>query len=161
MIVNTIRSIAPFFDQFYLQPDEINSQQIFLRWQEKGSEQLFNAHSLSDGTLRMICLATLLNPPATIVIDEPELGLHPFAIAKLVAMLKSASQKAQIIISTQSVTLLDHFEADDVIVAERREEQNDRSETVFKRQNEASLHHWLQEYTLGQLWEKNVIGGRP
>lgn len=164
MIVNVIQSIAPFFDQFYLQPDEINSQQIFLRWREKGSEQLFNAHSLSDGTLRMICLTTLLlqpNPPATIIIDEPELGLHPFAIAKLAAMLKSASKQAQIIISTQSVTLLDHFEASDVIVAERVEEQDGRSETVFKRQSEESLHDWLQEYTLGQLWEKNVIGGRP
>ena len=164
MIVNVIRSIAPFFDQFYLQPDEINSQQIFLRWREQGSEQLFNAHSLSDGTLRMICLTTLLlqpEPPDTIIIDEPELGLHPFAIAKLAAMLKSASQKAQIIISTQSVTLLDHFEPSDVIVAERVEEQNGRSETVFKRQSEESLSDWLQEYTLGQLWEKNVMGGRP
>ncbi len=164
MIVNVIRSIAPFFDQFYLQPDEINADQIFLRWREKGSEQLWNAHSLSDGTLRMVCLTTLLlqpNPPATIIIDEPELGLHPFAIAKLAAMLQSASQKAQVIISTQSVTLLDHFDADDVIVAERVEELDGRSETVFKRQNEESLRDWVQEYTLGQLWEKNVIGGRP
>ena len=164
MIVNVIRSIAPFFNQFYLQPDEINADQIFLRWREKGSEQLWNAHSLSDGTLRMICLTTLLlqpTPPATIIIDEPELGLHPFAIAKLAAMLKSASQKAQVIISTQSVTLLDHFDADDVIVAERVEEQNGRSETVFKRQDEESLREWLEEYTIGELWEKNVIGGRP
>lgn len=164
MIVNVVRSIASFFDQFYLQPDEINADQIFLRWREKGSEQLWNAHSLSDGTLRMICLTTLLlqpNPPATIIVDEPELGLHPFAIAKLAALLKSAAQKAQIIISTQSVTLLNHFEANDVIVAERIEEQNGRSETVFKRQSEASLREWLQEYTLGELWEKNVIGGRP
>ena len=164
MIVNVVRSIAPFFDQFYLQPDEINADQIFLRWREKGSEQLWNAHGLSDGTLRMICLTTLLlqpNPPATIIIDEPELGLHPFAITKLAAMLKSASKKAQVIISTQSVTLLDHFIADDVIVAERVEEQNGRSETVFRRQDEESLREWLEEYTLGELWEKNVIGGRP
>ncbi len=164
MIVNVIRSIAPFFDQFYLQPDEINADQIFLRWREKGSEQLWNAHGLSDGTLRMICLTALLlqpDPPATIIIDEPELGLHPFAIAKLAAMLKSASQKAQVIVSTQSVTLLDHFNADDVIVAERMEELNGRSETVFKRQSEGSLREWLEEYTLGGLWEKNVIGGRP
>lgn len=164
MILSVVRSIAPFFDQFYLQPDEINPQQIFLRWKEKGSEQLFNAHSLSDGTLRMICLTTLLlqpNPPTTIIIDEPELGLHPFAIAKLAAMLKSASQKVQVIISTQSVTLLDHFTADDVIVTERERSQDGRSTTVFKRQSEASLYDWLQEYTLGELWDKNVIGGRP
>ena len=164
MISSVVKSVAPFFDQFYLQPDEINSQQIFLRWKEKGSEQLFNAHSLSDGTLRMICLTTLLlqpNPPATIIIDEPELGLHPFAIAKLAAMLKSASQKVQVIISTQSVTLLDHFTADDVIVTERERSQDGRSQTIFKRQSEESLYDWLQEYTLGELWDKNVIGGRP
>ena len=112
----------------------------------------------------MICLTTLLlqpNPPATIIIDEPELGLHPFAIAKLAAMLRSASQKAQVIVSTQSVTLLDHFSANAVIVAERMEELDGRSETVFKRQSEGSLREWLEEYTLGELWEKNVIGGRP
>ena len=164
MIVNVVRSIAPFFDRFELRPDERDSKLIYLRWRENGSEQLFYPHNLSDGTLRMICLTTLLlqpNPPATVIIDEPELGLHPFAIAKLAAMLKSASRKAQIIISTQSVTLLDHFEANDVIVAEREEERDGRSHTVFKRLSESSLHDWLQEYTLGQLWEKNVIGGRP
>ena len=159
MIERTVHSIAPFFDRFYLQPDEINGQQIFLRWLEKGSDQLFTAHNFSDGTLRMICLSTLLlqpEPPSTIIIDEPELGLHPFAIEKLAAMLQSASQKAQIIISTQSTNLLNHFEAEDVIVVDRQEEQS-----TFRRLNTEELTDWLDEYSLSDLWDKNVLGGRP
>jgi predicted ATPase len=159
IIKRVIQSVAPFFHEFYLVPDEINPQQIFLRWKEKGSDQLFTAHNMSDGTLRMICLTTLLmqpNLPSTIIIDEPELGLHPFAIHKLAAMLKSASIKSQIIISTQSPNLVDHFTADDIIVVERRNEQ-----TIFSRQKNEDLKEWLSDYTLGELWEKNVLGGRP
>lgn len=159
MIQHTIRSIAPFFDQFYLKPDEINGQQIFLRWLERGSDQLFTAHNLSDGTLRMICLCTLLlqpQPPSTIIIDEPELGLHPFAIEKLAAMLKNAAQKAQIILSTQSTNLLNHFSTEDIIVVDRYEKQS-----VFRRLDTAELSEWLSDYSLSDLWDKNVLGGRP
>ena len=159
MIESVIRSIAPFFDRFYLKPDELNPREIYLRWLEKGSDQLFTAHNLSDGTLRMICLTTLLlqpDLPSTIIIDEPELGLHPFAIVKLAAMIKSASVSTQIIISTQSVNLLDQFDADDIIVVERENNQ-----TVFKRQNSESLKEWLNDYSIGELWDKNILGGTP
>ena len=154
-----IRSVAPFFDQFDLKPDSKNSEMIFLNWLEKGSDEYFNAHNLSDGTLRFIALATLLlqpELPKTIIIDEPELGLHPFAIQKLGALIKSASTKSQIIMSTQSVNLVDQFTADDIIIVERKDEQ-----TVFSRQDEEQLKDWLDDYTLGELWEKNVLGGRP
>jgi len=159
IIEHTIRSIAPFFEQFDLKPDAINPETIFLNWLEKDSDDYFNAHNLSDGTLRFIALATLLlqpEVPKTIIIDEPELGLHPFAIQKLGALIKSASVKSQIIISTQSVNLVDQFTANDIIVVERRDKQ-----TVFTRQNEDDLKDWLDEYSLGELWEKNVLGGRP
>jgi predicted ATPase len=159
LIEKVIQSIAPFFDRFYLKPDEINPQQIYLRWFEKGSEELFSAHNFSDGTLRMICLTTLLMQPelpATIIIDEPELGLHPFAISKLAGMLKIASDSSQIIVSTQSVSLVNQFNANDVIVVDRKDNQS-----VFTRLSEDSLSDWLNDYTLGELWEKNVIGGRP
>ncbi len=143
-----------------MQPDEINPEQIFLRWKEKGFDQLFTAHNLSDGTLRMICLTTLLLqpiPPSIIIIDEPELGLHPFAITKLAGLLQSLPEKIQIIISTQSVNLVNEFTADDILVVERRSNH----ETVFLRQSEESLSAWLKEYSLGQLWKKNILGGRP
>ncbi len=158
-IEKVVQSIAPFFDRFYLVPDEINPNQIYLRWLEKGSDLLFSAHNLSDGTLRMICLTTLLMQPElpeTIVIDEPELGLHPSAVSKLAGMLKSASANSQIILSTQSVNLVNEFDAEDIIVVERADNQ-----TVFKRQSSAELENWLDLYSMGDLWEKNVLGGRP
>jgi predicted ATPase len=156
---HAVRMIAPFFDRFVLEPDEINPDQIALHWREIDSEIIFNAHSLSDGTLRMICLAALLmqpKPPATVIIDEPELGLHPSAITHLAAMVRSASHLTQIILSTQSTELLDEFNAEDVIVVERKDHQ-----TVFKRLSEDKLAEWLSEYSLGQLWNMNVIGGKP
>ncbi len=159
MIERVIKSIAPFFEKFYLKPDEINPQQIYLRWLEKGSDQIFSAHNFSDGTLRMICLTTLLMQPElpnTIIIDEPELGLHPFAINKLAAIIQSASVTSQIIVSTQSVNFVNEFKPEDIIIVERAEHQS-----VFKRLSSGELNEWLDEYSLGELWEKNLLGGRP
>lgn len=159
MIERVVQSVTPFFDKFILKPDEINNQQIFLYWLEKGSEKKFSAHNLSDGTLRFICLATLLlqpELPEIIIIDEPELGLHPFAISKLGSMLKIASNTSQVIVSTQSVNLVNEFSAEDIIVVDREDEQS-----VFMRQSNEKLAHWLENYSLGELWEKNVLGGLP
>jgi predicted ATPase len=114
---------------------------------------------LSDGSIRFICLVTALlqpDPPSTIIIDEPELGLHPYAITLLASLLRSASTRMQVIVSTQSVPLVDEFSVDDLIIVER--EQGD---TVFKRLDEEELQTWLEDYTLGELWEKNILGGRP
>ncbi|GAB1416537.1 AAA family ATPase [Paludibacter sp.] len=154
-----VRSVAPYFERFNLQPDRINSDIIRLEWKEKGSDQYFNAKHLSDGTLRFIALATLLlqpQKPQVIIIDEPELGLHPFAISKLAGLIKKASASSQIILSTQSVNLIDYFEPEDIITVDRKEGQS-----VFKRQNSEELKDWLENYTISDLWNKNVIGGRP
>jgi predicted ATPase len=158
MIEYTISSVAPFFERFDLSPDAKNPDVIFLNWLEQGSDEYFNAHHLSDGTLRFIALTTLLLQPVlpnTVILDEPELGLHPFAISKLAGMIKKASVHSQIIIATQSVNLVNEFSADDIIVADREDNQ-----TVLKRQSEESLKTWLEGYSIGELWEKNVIGGR-
>ncbi len=159
-IENQIRSVASFFDRFDLAPDRLNENQIELRWLEKGSDDYFNAYDLSDGTLRFMALTTLLmqpDLPKTIIIDEPELGLHPFAINKLAAMMKQAVTKgSQVIVSTQSVGLIDNFEPEDIITVDREDDQS-----VFKRLNSEDLNDWLEDYTLGELWNKNVIGARP
>ncbi len=158
-IVEAVRSVAPFFDDFVLEPDVINPGVIQLAWRHTMDDALFTADSLSDGTLRFICLATLLlqpTLPSLIVIDEPELGLHPFAIAQLAALVRAAATKTQVILATQSVTLLDQFDASEVIVAER---SND--ESTFRRLDESALAEWKEEYSLGELWLKNVLGGRP
>jgi predicted ATPase len=158
-IQDAIRLVAPFFDRFNLQPSELNPGKIRLEWLEKGSDAYFNASVLSDGTLRFICMATLLlqpHLPSVILIDEPELGLHPSAISVLANLLQSAAKQTQVLISTQSVTLVNHFEPQDVVVVEREEGQS-----VFRRLDRAGMTNWLDEYGLGDLWEKNVIGGRP
>jgi len=121
-IVEAVRSVAPFFDDFFLAPDTVNPDVIQLAWRHRTEDVLFTADSLSDGTLRFICLATLLcqpELPSLIIIDEPEFGLHPFAIAQLAALVRAAASKAQVLLATQSVTLLDQFDASEVIVAER------------------------------------------
>ncbi|MCL2017121.1 MAG: AAA family ATPase [Defluviitaleaceae bacterium] len=160
-IVQTIQLIAPFFADFVLIPQGEHQQYIVLRWQEKAFEDTFSASQLSDGTLRFICLATLLlQPPelqpATIIIDEPELGLHPVATTIFAELVKKAATNKQIILSTQSVELLNHFAVEDVIVVDR-----DENGSQFKRLNSAQLADWLEDdYTLGDLWKKNIIGGR-
>lgn len=159
-IVRLVQFIAPFFDDFYLRPNTDNPEYIELEWTETGEDKPFKAHQLSDGTLRFICLATVLNQPEdlqpeTILIDEPELGLHPRAIGFLASMLRSASKQRQVIVSTQSVTLVNGFSIDDLIVVDRKD-----GLTVFQRHNEQQFEEWLKEYTVGDLWEKNLLGGR-
>lgn len=160
IIEANIRSVAPFFDRFDLAPDRSNENQIELSWLEKESDYFFNAYALSDGTLRFIALTTLLlqpDLPKTIIIDEPELGLHPFAINKLAAMIKQAAAKgSQVIVSTQSSDLVDNFEPEDVIAVDRKDEQS-----VFRRLNSEDYEEWLEDYTLGEIWSKNIVGAMP
>ena len=162
-IEKTIQSIAPYIDKFILEPNRLNENEIALRWIDKGdSESNFSAYQLSDGTLRFIALATLLlqpNPPSVVIIDEPELGLHPFAINILSGLIQVASSKAQIIVATQSPGLISNFKPEDIIAIDRSIEEN---QTIFKRLNSEDLKVWLQEFTLGDLWERDIINsGQP
>ncbi len=161
LIRRTVQRVAPFFDDFVLAPQRLNEDKIRLEWRHKGTDAYFDAASLSDGSLRFIALATLLlqpesQRPSVILLDEPELGLHPYAITMLASLLKQASTQTQIILATQSPFLLDHFEPEDVLVADRVNGQ-----TQLTRLDTPGLETWLQDYSLGQLWEKNEIGGRP
>ncbi|MBR4898740.1 MAG: AAA family ATPase [Prevotella sp.] len=156
----TIRSVMPYFERFDLQPlpfgDKIN-----LTWNDVNApDKYFSANDLSDGSIRFMALATLLMQPIlpkVIIIDEPELGLHPVAITKLSGLIKSAAARGcQIIISTQSVNLISNFEAEDIITVDR---QNGQS--VFNRLDSKELEKWLNDYTLGDLWTKSIINGQP
>ncbi len=160
-IEGAIQRIAPFFNGFQLAPRPENPDKIRLEWQHRGTDAYFDAASLSDGTLRFMFLATLLLQPADLapsvtIIDEPELGLHPTAIVYLAELVKRASLTRQIILATQSSHLLDHFAPEDVLVAEREKEG-----TTLRRLEPEPLKAWLEDYSLGQLWEKNHFGGRP
>ena len=160
-INGTVQMAAPFFEGFQLEPLALKEDSILLEWRHKKSDAYFSAASLSDGTLRFIALATLLLQPedlrpSVILLDEPELGLHPYAITLLASLIKQASVETQIILATQSPILLDHFDPDDVLVADRV-----NGGTRLSRLDSDQLTEWLKDYGLGQLWEKNELGGRP
>ena len=158
-IIKTIQRVAPFFHDFILEPDVANNQIIRLRWKHKGSDLYFDSNDLSDGTIRFICLTTLLlqpNLPTMILLDEPELGLHPFALQILASLFRVASNKTQIIASTQSSTFADFFDIEDIIIADTKE-----NATVFKRLNTDEYKEWFEEYSVGEMWQKNLIGGVP
>lgn len=160
-IRSTVRQIAPFIDDFVLEPLALNENKIRLEWKHVGSDDYFDVSALSDGTLRFIALATLLLQPkslrpSVILLDEPELGMHPAAIGLLAAMVKSVSVETQVILATQSPTLVDHFEPQDVLVANRV-----KGATEFTRLDEDALAVWLADYSLGELWQMGDLEGRP
>lgn len=160
LIEGVVRSVAPYFKGFKLRPDANNNNKIRLEWEEKDTDMYLDGYSFSDGTLRFIALATLLlqpKKPEVIIIDEPELGLHPTAINKLAEMVKSASVKSQIILSTQSTNLVNCFDVDDIIVVDRAD-----SQSVFRHLSGDELKKWMDDYnlTISDLWEKNMIGGQ-
>ena len=160
-IMKTIQLVAPFFGGFLLRPSLHDGDKIELLWQEKEQDIPCKAHQLSDGTLRFIALTTLfLQPeeqmPETILVDEPELGLHPYAITLLAALMRSVSTHKQLIVSTQSVELLNEFDPEDIIVADRH-----GGRSLLRRLEPDELSQWLEEYSLGELWKKNIFGGRP
>ncbi|HWZ23149.1 MAG TPA: AAA family ATPase [Cytophagaceae bacterium] len=164
-IVDTVRLVYPKFNDFVLNESSTSKGKIVLAWSEKGMENIYTAKQISDGTLRFICLATalILEPsdansvPKTLIIDEPELGLHPFAINILADLIKKASINRQLIIATQSVGLLNNFMPEDLIIVEREKDGS----SVFSRKENKDFEVWLDDYSLGQLWENNFLGGRP
>jgi predicted ATPase len=158
-IVQTIQRVAPFFQGFILTPEKNHQDSIRLRWKHRGTDDYFDTNAFSDGTLRFICLTTLLlqpRLPTMILLDEPELGLHPYAMQLLAGMMRSVANQTQIIASSQSVTLANQFEWSDLIIVEPL-----LNASQFKRLSEGPLKVWLDNYRIGDLWEKNLIGGVP
>ena len=160
-IQQTFQLVVPFFDDFILEPQALNEQMIRLEWRHRTSDAHFDISAFSDGTLRFLAIATLLLQPeklrpSVILLDEPELGLHPYAITLLCSLISSIATETQVILATQSPLLVDHFEPEDVIVVDRVE---GRSE--FKRLSTEKLKNWLEDYSLGDLWLMNDLGGRP
>lgn len=160
-IVDYVRDVVPQFQDFYLEP--VNNF-VSLRWiDNSATDYRFNAYQFSDGSIRFIALAALLLQPAqtmpnVIILDEPELGLHPYAITQLAEMIKDASIHAQVIIATQSKDLVDHFDIDNISVVEMDEKTQS---TTVNHLNEEDYKLWLEHYTVSELWDKNIIGGRP
>jgi predicted ATPase len=160
-IVQTIRQVAPWFQDFVLERTGPKRGNVSLYWRGQDPDVEFMPHQLPDGALRAMALITLLSLPddmlpPVLVIDEPELGLHPHALAIVAALAHEAGHRHQIILATQSVSLLDEFDASDLVVVE-----HDQRATTFERLEPKQLEEWLEEYSIGELWQKNVIGGGP
>lgn len=159
-ILDAVRLVTPFLDDFILEPSLFGEREkVNLSWTQKGSDYPMQPYHLSDGSIRFVCLATALlqpAPPSTIIIDEPELGLHPFAIAILAELVQNASDRTQLIVATQSPKFIDHFELEDIVVVNRKDGSSD-----FKRLQRAEYATWLDDYSVGELWDKNVIPGGP
>ncbi|HEY9866991.1 MAG TPA: AAA family ATPase [Candidatus Obscuribacterales bacterium] len=158
IIVDTLTQITPFFDDFVLEP--INNS-VILQWTEKNTDIIFSSHQISDGTLRTMALVTLLLQPISdlpdvLILDEPELGLHPYAINIIAGLIQSISDEVQVIVATQSTFLIDCFAPEDIIVVDRKPRASE-----FKRLDPEPLKDWLEEYSLSELWNKNIFGGRP
>jgi len=157
-IVNVCKLVTPFLDDFLLKPQKLGPKtKVALSWKTKGSDYPMQPYHLSDGSIRFICMATALlqpDPPSSLIIDEPELGMHPEAIRILGELITSAAKETQLIIATQSPLLLDQFAIEDVIVVNREEGQS-----TFDRMQEDEFAVWLQDYSVGELWTKNVIAG--
>ena len=163
-IIRHIQVVMPQFSDFDLEPLPGNKDYVRLNWKDiSGSDYLFDPHQISDGSLRFMALATLLlQPPKLlpkfIILDEPELGLHPAAIAELGGMVRIAAQNTQVLLATQSTRLVDEFLPKEVLIVERDEK---RQCSVFKKLDAKQLKGWLKRYSLSELWEKNVLGGQP
>jgi len=162
-IVRYIRQVMPQFGDFIMEPSVTNPDYIALDWKEANSDYIFGVNQISDGALRFMALATLLLQPKSsmppfIIIDEPELGLHPTAISILAGLIKTAGKQSQIVLATQSTRLLDEFSPDNVVVIERDEIKRT---SVYKHLSAEMLAQWEAEYTMSELWEKNVLGGKP
>ncbi len=157
-IVETTRLILPFFADYELHPEH---GRLLLSWREKGSDRIFNASQAADGMLRLMALVALLQQPErdlpdVLILDEPELGLHPYAINVIAGLIQSVSTQVQVIIATQSVSLIDRFEPENIVVVDRK-----GRESQFRHLSRQELQEWLEDYSISELWEKNVIGGRP
>lgn len=159
-ILNAVRLVTPFFDDFILEPRQSGArEELNLSWKQKGSDYPMQPYHLSDGSIRFICLATALlqpDPPSTIIIDEPELGLHPAAIVILAELIQQAALRTQVIVATQSPALMDQFAIEDIVVVNRKD-----GASTFERLNEQDYSQWLESYSVGELWTKNVIAGGP
>jgi predicted ATPase len=165
-IVETIRFAVPYFQEFILEPSRFHPGKIMLRWRDRSPENEFAAHQLSDGSLRAIALiTTLLQPeellPSVIIIDEPELGLHPGAVTLIGQLILAASENRQVIVATQSPRLLSQLRPEDVVVVEREEDRAGFGQSSFRRLSKDALGGWLDDYELGSLFEMNVTGGGP
>lgn len=154
-IVEMVQMVASYFEDFYLEPELPGTEKIRLRWREKGRNGIWSGALLSEAALRFISLTTLLMRPDVIILEEPEAGIHPFAVNIVSELVRKASFTSQVMLSTQSPELLDNFEPEDILVTNR-----EGNGTRLSRLDVQELTPWLESYSFGELWKKNLFGGK-
>ncbi len=132
---------------------------IALGWRESGLSRPIYANELSQGALRFLWLATLLQSPGlgeVTLIDEPEVSLHPEMLRLLVELMREATSRTQLVVATHSDRLVRFLEPSELVVCDR----DDAGAMTAARADSIDLSGWLGEYTLDQLWAMGRVGGR-
>jgi predicted ATPase len=137
----------------------VGAGQVTLAWYERGSREPLYPNQLSEGTLRFLWLITILlatPEPALLLLDEPEVSMHPELLKLLAALLQDASVRSQIVVATHSPDLIRWLQPEEVLIADKED-----GVTRFTWADELDLDEWLEEYTLRDLWLMGNLGGRP
>jgi predicted ATPase len=154
----TLRAGFPDFERLNFPP--VAAGTLAMTWKDKTSKNPFFMHQLSEGTLRFLWLATLLQSPgltAVTMIDEPEVSLHPELLSLLADLLREASARTQLIVATHADRLIRFLKPSEVVTIS----MNDEGAAEATRADELDLEKWLQEYTFDEVWRMGRMGARP
>jgi predicted ATPase len=157
MVEDTLRAAFPGFEA--LSFPAVGGGMLSLRWKEKDRRRPFSIYELSEGTVRFLWLTALLASPKlppVVLIDEPEVSLHPALLQLLLELMREAAGRSQLIVATQSDRLVRFAEPEEVLVADVEE-----GAARFTPGDHFDLKHWLADYSLDQVWDMGVIGGQP
>jgi predicted ATPase len=157
-IEDTLRVAFPRFDRLDFPP--VAAGTIALAWREIGFSTPLYMHQLSEGTLRFLWLAALLQSPgltALTLLDEPEVSLHPELLSLLADMLREASHRTQIVVATHSDRLIRFLQPNEIVLFD----SEDDGMSSLKWADQLDLDAWLKEFSLDELWSNGTLGARP
>ena len=156
IVEDWLHAAFPDFERLEFPP--VAAGMLALAWKDRQFTQPIYTHQLSEGTLRFLWLTALLSSrhlPAVTLIDEPEVSLHPQLLMLLVEMMREASKRTQIIVATQSESLVRFLNPEEILVADLEE-----GATKFTWGDDLDIDHWLKDFSLNELWTMGVLGGR-
>ena len=158
LIEDALRVAFPTFQRLEFPP--VAAGQLGLGWRDSSTTRTLYANELSEGTLRFLWLATLLQSPdlpLVTLIDEPEVSLHPELLRLFVELLREAAERTQLVVATHSDRLVRFLDPAELLVCDLDDETGGMT---VQRGDDLDLQDWLEDYTLDQLWSKGIIGGR-
>jgi predicted ATPase len=157
VVEDTLSAAFPDFERLSFPP--VAAGTLTMTWKDRNFSQPLYMDQLSEGTLRFLWLVTLLlsrDLTAITLIDEPEISLHPELLRLLAHVMREAAQRTQLIVATHSDRLIRFLEPQEVLICD-----SENGLTTMNWGDSMDLNHWLEDYSLDQLWAMNIIGGRP